>query len=167
MWNRSRRSSCCRPNGPMGASVPTSRPRLRLRRNPKPIATADRTLATYGASVRMVWIRRSLCALLPLLVGGASLPQAGEARVGETFDEKSPPGSNYDKADFRLWYPQDSPQVRAVLLLVPGSNDNGRSMVSDPLWQAFARRQQLALVGRLFTDQPPEQNFIEEHVHVS
>jgi pimeloyl-ACP methyl ester carboxylesterase len=87
--------------------------------------------------------------------------------VGETIDEESPPGSNYDKADFRLWYPQGSPRVRAVLVLVPGSNDDGRSMVSDPLWQAFARRQRLALVGCRFTDKPHEQDFIEEYVDVS
>lgn len=40
-------------------------------------------------------------------------------------------------------------------------------MVADPVWQAFARRRQLALVGCRFTDKPHEETFIEEYVDVS
>jgi dienelactone hydrolase len=50
---------------------------------------------------------------------------------------------------------------------MPGSNGDGRSEVDDPVWQDFATRHKLALVGCRFTDKPHEQNFIEEYVNVS
>ena len=42
------------------------------------------------------------------------------------FDEAIPPGVNFDKAEFRLWLPAGVKRVRAVLVLVPGSNGDGR-----------------------------------------
>ena len=87
--------------------------------------------------------------------------------TGRTFDETAPPGTNYDKAEFRLWYPAELRTIRAILVLVPGSNGDGRSAVEDPVWQAFATRHHLALVGCRLTDTPHEQNFIEHYVNVS
>ena len=45
---------------------------------------------------------------------------------GYTFDETVAAGANYDSAEFRLWYPQNARLLRAVLVLVPGSNSDGR-----------------------------------------
>src|ERR1041385_6248166 len=77
-----------------------------------------------------------------------------------TWDESAPPGDNYDKAEFRLWVPPDAGRLRAVLVLNPGSNGEGRGAVDDPVWREFATKQRLALVGTRFTDKPHDQNFI-------
>src|SRR5215468_730402 len=84
-----------------------------------------------------------------------------------TLDESVPSGNNYDKAEFRLWYPTDAGTLQAILLLVPGSNGDGRSSVEDAGWQAFATKHHLALVGVRLTDKPHQQNFIEEYINVS
>lgn len=86
-----------------------------------------------------------------------------------TFDQAAAPGANYDKAEFRLWLPDTlaSAPVRALVILVPGSNGDGRGQVDDPFWQAFAAKHQLALVGCRFTDKQHDQMFIEEYVDVS
>lgn len=84
-----------------------------------------------------------------------------------TFDETVPPGANFDKAEFRLWIPDSSGPLKGVVVLVPGSNGDGRPMADDEFWQAFARRHTLAIVACRFTDKPHDQGFIEEYVNVS
>jgi len=98
-----------------------------------------------------------------LLLGAALLPALSAA----TFDEAALPGKNYDRAEFRLWYPDEAASLAATVILVPGSNGDGRSSVDDPVWRAFAIKHSLALVGCRFTDKPHEQNFIEEYANVS
>jgi pimeloyl-ACP methyl ester carboxylesterase len=56
--------------------------------------------------------------------------------------------------------------VRAVLVLVPGSNGDGRSWAADTVWQQFAAKNRLAIVACRFTDKPHDQNFIEEYADV-
>ena len=85
----------------------------------------------------------------------------------QVIDDSIPPGANFDKAQFRLWIPQSVQHLRAILVLVPGSNGDGRAMVQDSVWQAFATRNQLAIVACRFTDKPHEQGFIEDYVNVS
>jgi poly(3-hydroxybutyrate) depolymerase len=92
---------------------------------------------------------------------------AGLQSAVSTIDETLPPGNNYDKAEFRLWLPAGVPTVRAAIVLVPGSNGDGRPMADDADWQSFASKHQLALVGVRFTDKPHEQSFIEHYVNVS
>jgi len=87
--------------------------------------------------------------------------------AGLTLDETVPPGNNFDKAEFRLWLPGDISSVRAVVILVPGSNGDGRPMADDAGWQDFATKNKLALVGVRLTDKPHEQSFIEHYVNVS
>jgi poly(3-hydroxybutyrate) depolymerase len=87
--------------------------------------------------------------------------------AAQTLDDSMPPGVNYDKAQFRLWVPPGVARVRAVLVLVPGSNGDGRPMAEDTVWQAFAAKNRLAIVACRFTDKPHDQNFIEEYVDVS
>jgi poly(3-hydroxybutyrate) depolymerase len=84
-----------------------------------------------------------------------------------TYDETIPPGANYDKAEFRLWLPETPGAVRAIVILMPGSNGDGRGQVDDPFWQTFAAKRHLALVGCRFTDKQHEQMFIEHYVDVS
>lgn len=86
---------------------------------------------------------------------------------GEVVDVTIAPGANFDKADFRLWYPPDVATIDAIVVLVPGSNGDGRSSVNDPIWQDFAIRHKAALVGVHLTDKQHDQSFIEEYVNVS
>ncbi len=86
---------------------------------------------------------------------------------GTALEESVPPGRNYDKAEFKLWLPVGVPSVRAIALLVPESNGDGRGQVDDPVWQAFAIKYQLALVGVRLTDKPHDQGFIEDYGNVS
>jgi poly(3-hydroxybutyrate) depolymerase len=92
---------------------------------------------------------------------------AAAQTAGATFDATIAPGANYDKADFRLWYPGGVSAVRGVAVLVPGSNGDGRSMAADTVWQQFAARNQLALVACHLTDKPHDEGFIEQYADVS
>jgi poly(3-hydroxybutyrate) depolymerase len=82
-------------------------------------------------------------------------------------DDSIPAGANFDKAQFRLWVPPNGAALKAVLVLVPGSNGDGRAMAQDTVWQAFAAKNHLAIVACRFTDKPHEQGFIEDYVNVS
>jgi poly(3-hydroxybutyrate) depolymerase len=97
----------------------------------------------------------------------AALLLASAVGHAQTVDDSIPPGANFDKAQFRLWVPQGVQHLRAVLVLVPGSNGDGRTMAQDSVWQAFAAHNQLAIVACRFTDKPHEQGFIEDYVNVS
>jgi dienelactone hydrolase len=102
--------------------------------------------------------------IVALLIAAASFAQAAPSAG---IDYAVPPGGNYDKAEFRLWLPPASGTVQAVLVLVPGSNGDGRPMADEPFWQQFATAHRLALVACRFTDQPHDQAFIEDYVNVS
>ena len=99
--------------------------------------------------------------LMLTLPGLAAPPPAG------VLDHTVPPGANYDKAEFRFWSPQESGALRGVVVLVPGSNGDGRAMAEEPFWQEFAARHRVALVACRFTDKPHEQGFIEEYANAS
>ena len=90
---------------------------------------------------------------------GSSIPAA--------IDDSIAPGANFDKAEFRLWLPSGGGALKGALILVPGSNGDGRSMAQDTVWQAFATKNKLAIVACRFTDKPHDQNFIEDYVDVS
>ncbi len=92
---------------------------------------------------------------------------ASPAMARQLFDHVIPPGANFDKAEFRMWLPPDTPKVRAILVLVPGSNGDGRPQAEDAFWQSFASRHKLAIVACRFTDKPHEQAFLEDYVKVS
>jgi poly(3-hydroxybutyrate) depolymerase len=100
---------------------------------------------------------------------------AGQGRQGsapaavpaDSIEITIPPGANFDKANFRLWLPKDVKTVRAIAVLVPGSNGDGRAMANDAAWQAFATKEKVALVGCQITDKPHDQSFLEDYVNVS
>jgi dienelactone hydrolase len=116
-----------------------------------------------GHHRRGVWTVAAMLAT----VAGLSLDAGAQAPAGVPLDETIPPGANFDKAAFRLWIPDQAGAVRAVVVLVPGSNGDGRPEAADPSWQAFATRHHLALVACQFTDRTHEQPFIEEYANVS
>ena len=86
---------------------------------------------------------------------------------GQTFDTQLPPGTNYDQAQFRLWIPEGLQSIRATLVLVPGSNGDGRGQVETKLWRDLAEEQGLALVGLHMTDKMHEDMFIEHYIDVA
>jgi poly(3-hydroxybutyrate) depolymerase len=106
-------------------------------------------------------------AALALMTTTAPGLAARQAPAGRTWDVTVPPGPNYDNADFRLWLPAGVDRVTAVVVLVPGSNGDGRAMAEDPFWQAFAARQTLGLLACRLTDKPHDQGFIEAYADVS
>ena len=87
--------------------------------------------------------------------------------AASTFDVSMPPGANFDKAEFRLWIPDGVARLRALAILVPGSNGDGRPQVDEPFWQEFATKHQVGLVGVRLTDKQHDQMFIEHYVDVS
>ena len=84
-----------------------------------------------------------------------------------TDDVEMPPGKNFDRAAFRLWLPEDVETLEAVLVLVPGSNGDGRDQVETPFWQQLAARHGLGLVGMYLADKQHEDMFIEHYIEVS
>ena len=113
-------------------------------------------------------VSRRLCIVLFALSTSFAFFTSLEATAQSTaLDETIPPGPNFDKAEFRMWLPKDSGPVRAVVVLVPGSNGDGRPMADDVFWQEFATKQKVALLGCRFTDKPHDQSFIEDYVNVS
>src|SRR4051812_42213975 len=88
--------------------------------------------------------------VLLFLLGVAAIASAqatAAAAPSAGIDETIPPGANFEKAEFRLWLPPDRAPVQATLVLVPGSNGDGRPMADDPAWQAFAVKHKLAIVA--------------------
>jgi poly(3-hydroxybutyrate) depolymerase len=85
--------------------------------------------------------------------------------VDKTIDVSVPPGNNYDKAEFRLWYQEDI-TAKGILALVPGSNGDGRGDVEDTFWQDFAKQNHFALLGCRFTDKQHDNMDIEEYIDV-
>jgi poly(3-hydroxybutyrate) depolymerase len=107
---------------------------------------------------------RAAALAVAFIVCACAAPRAARAA---TLDLTGAPGNNYDKANFRLWYPDGAGPVRAIVVLVPGSNGDGRPQADEAFWQAFATRHRLALVGCQFTDKQHDQMFIEHYVDVS
>jgi poly(3-hydroxybutyrate) depolymerase len=86
---------------------------------------------------------------------------------GTTLEDIEPSGNNYDKAAFKLWLPDNTPAIRAVLVLMPGSNGDARPQVDDDFWRKFATDHNLALLGCEITDKPHDQKFVEQYANVS
>lgn len=52
-----------------------------------------------------------------------------------------------------LYHVETVRNPKAVLVLCPGCNGNGEGLVGDPVWQAFAKKQNLGLVGLSFASE--------------
>lgn len=134
----------------------------------KAIALAYRTSAVVTALLGALLSSQTLVAQQvasapPALAASASTA----AYAGLTLEAVVPPGRNFDKAEFRLWYPDGVSELRGIVMLMPGSNGDGRAMAGDTVWQAFATKHRFALVAGRLTDKPHEQNFIEDYIRVS
>jgi hypothetical protein len=83
------------------------------------------------------------------------------------LNDSIPPGTNFEKAIFRLWYPDGLKFISGIIVLVPGSNSDGRGDVTDSFWQEFAGLHSFAILGCWFTDYKSDNMFIEKYVDVS
>jgi poly(3-hydroxybutyrate) depolymerase len=114
---------------------------------------------------------RFLVAAVAILAGASAA--AGQNRtppyIPGALDVTIPStaSANFDHADFRLWIPEGAGPLKAIVVLVPGSNGEGRRMADDTLWQSFATRNHTALVASRLTDKPHDQGFLEDYVNVS
>lgn len=81
------------------------------------------------------------------------------------LNDSIPPGKNFDKAAFRLWFPDQAKTIKGVIVLVPGSNGDGRGLVDDLFWQVLAVKQNFALLGCYFTDQIHEEMEVENYAN--
>lgn len=108
-------------------------------------------------------IMKRIVSVLSVVAALCAVPASAQ----QLLEHAIPSGANYDKAEFRMWLPPNTPKVRAVLVLVPGSNGDGRPQAEDAFWQAFASKHRLAIVACRFTDKPHEQSFLEDYVKVS
>ncbi len=114
--------------------------------------------------------RGSRACAVALMIAALAAPfgrRLGAQTPAIALDMTVPPGENFDHADFRFWAPAGVTAFDAVLVLVPGSNGDGRAMVDDTFWQDFATKHKAALVACRLTDKPHDQSFIEDYVNVS
>ena len=83
------------------------------------------------------------------------------------LNDSIPPGKNYEKAAFRLWYPDDLKMINGILVLVPGSNSDGRFLATDTLWQNFSIKHRFAIIACYFKDYEKPDSFIEQYINVN
>jgi len=82
------------------------------------------------------------------------------------LDDSIPSGKNFKKACFKIVYQQETEFIKGVVVLMPGSNSDGRDWVNDTCWQSLAIKNNLALLGCYYTDSLHENMAIEEYANV-
>ncbi|WP_420386572.1 hypothetical protein [Roseivirga sp.] len=109
-------------------------------------------------------LKKSLvfCLTIIVIISGFS-----QAKAQTVLEDSVMNGNNFQKAAFRLWIGSETESVTGVIVLVPGSNGNGRTMVEKPEWQALANKYNMALLAAHITDQRSENMAIERYVNVS
>jgi hypothetical protein len=70
----------------------------------------------------------------------------------QVFYDDNYDGPNYYDARFSLWLPDSVSEIKGIVLLVPGTQSDGREDIFDEAWQSFAAKRQLGLIGCFFTD---------------
>ena len=76
----------------------------------------------------------------------------------ETAKLSFPPPKAMTQAD--VWFADTEKNPKAVLVLCPGINGNGKPLVEDPKWQTFAARNHLGLAAISFSS-PPSQLYAD------
>jgi len=78
-----------------------------------------------------------------------SISLSSQAQV---FNDSISAGNNFNKAAFRLWLPKTNQPFQGVLVLMPGSNWDGRDECSESDWQTFAKNKNFAILACFFLD---------------
>ena len=92
--------------------------------------------------------------------GSGTCAPPGITAQSITADLALPAGPNYATASFRLWYPQGIDRIKGIVVLLTGSNGDGRGDVTSSRWQQLANTEKLALLGCFFQDY--DQSLIDE-----
>jgi len=97
-----------------------------------------------------------------VLVSFQVLILAGYSLLAQEIESiRLKPGRHMNRADLHIWNPTKKPQ--AVLVLSPGYNGNGITLIRKKEWQKFALDHSLALVGLSFASDfeniPPETGY--------
>jgi hypothetical protein len=82
------------------------------------------------------------------------------------YDDSLINGNNFGKAAFRLWMKSDFKRIKGLIVLMPGSNGDGRDMVYDTAWQNMATRHNFALLGCYYMDKAHNYMDIESYADV-
>ena len=61
-------------------------------------------------------------------------------------------GPNYEFAKFRVWIPKTGDGIRAMLVIMPGFNIDGRNEINDRAWREFAIKNNFGIVATYFKD---------------
>jgi pimeloyl-ACP methyl ester carboxylesterase len=104
-------------------------------------------------------MKKFLLLIQVLLFGTSLVIQA------KTINDSIPSGKNFDKAAFRLWVTDDSEVLNGIVVLMPGSNGDGRGLVDEQIWQELARKYHFALIGCFYTDFQHDDMMIESYVN--
>ncbi|WP_149275015.1 hypothetical protein [Pareuzebyella sediminis] len=93
--------------------------------------------------------------MLVLCIGCSDEEPHGESErpIGEFIDDwtfrvfPEAPYNNFDIAEFRLWVPKETNDLRATLVLLTNHNGSALGLTKSSEWQAFAQKERLALLG--------------------
>lgn len=100
----------------------------------------------------------NLIVLTGILISSVSFSQS-------IYNDSIMDGSNFEKAAFRLWFENNTETIQGIIVLVPGSNGDGRNMVNDTTWRNIASHHNFALLGCWFKDKPHSIMAIEEYAN--
>ena len=86
------------------------------------------TAERYLAAMSSFGVAGTLAFVIAVTASASLVARQG----GAALEESIPAGENFDKADFKLWLPDGQGAIKAILVLVPGSNGDGRPMHKNP-----------------------------------
>lgn len=109
----------------------------------------------------MGWLKNNLQNSNLLILTGMLISSVSYSQ--QIYHDSIMNGHNFEKAAFRLWFEHDTVTIQGVIVLVPGSNGDGRHMVNDTVWQNLASRYDFALIGCFFKDNHHDIMAIEEY----
>jgi pimeloyl-ACP methyl ester carboxylesterase len=76
---------------------------------------------------------------------------AGTARAAVLDFSVTPEAEdNFLEAAFRCWVPDQTARPGGIVVLLPGTDGDGRPWTTDPAWRAFAAEHDLALIGAYY-----------------
>lgn len=116
-------------------------------------------------AVQDVWI--SKVGTLKVAMLFLAIISAASECAGAVFQTGIYGGRNYEVAAFSWWHSDESDKLKGILVLVPGSNKDGRDLVREHYWQKFAFTHHLALVGCYFKDNANPHPEVEEYSKAS
>ena len=72
--------------------------------------------------------------------------------ASSVFDSSLSPSEddNFFEASARLWIPEESSTINAIVIVLGGTDSDGRSAIEDRGWREFAKKKKLALLGCFF-----------------